>query len=43
MYLPTYTKALPTYLLKISIPEDFLSIYNPAPLGLHPPAASRLS
>ena len=32
-YLRTDTKALPTYLLNISIPEEFLSIYNPAPLG----------
>ena len=33
-YLRTDTKALPTYLLNISIPEEFLSIYNPAPLGV---------
>jgi hypothetical protein len=32
-YLRTEHKALPAYLLNISIPEEFLSIYNPAPLG----------
>jgi hypothetical protein len=31
-HLRTDTKALPTYLLNISIPEEFLYIYNPAPL-----------